>query len=349
MAGCSSGGPVGDNFQVQQVTPELVSSLKTDHAKRYADKVPTPKESINPKPYSYKIGVGDIINIRVWGMESLRESDLQLYNLPEGQGWLVHEDGTIYLPYAGYIKVADLTMVEAQKAVTKELSKYFVKPRVEVSGLKYQSAIVNVTGEVGKPGIQYLSIESSTVLKALQRAEGLKETAAPRLATLRHADGTLVPLDLDALLNRGDARFNLALQPNDLIHVPYNKDDRVFVIGEVMVPSMLRMKQETMSLVEAITLSRGLNEVTADKGKVYVLRGAVVSDAGGDIKTSANHVDVYQLNVENPFYMALAEQFPLEPRDVIYVSARPVTEWSRFINQLLPMSVSPLTDPKRYE
>jgi len=47
-------------------------------------------------------------------------------------------------------------------------------------------------------------------------------------------------------------------------------------------------------------------------------------------------VDVYHLDARNPTAMVLADQFPLRPRDIVYVDAGTLVRFSRVMDLLLP-------------
>ena len=47
---------------------------------------------------------------------------------------------------------------------------------------------------------------------------------------------------------------------------------------------------------------------------------------------------VYHLNAKSPVAFALADQFRLQPGDVVFVGAAGITRWNRFVSQLLPFS-----------
>jgi polysaccharide biosynthesis/export protein len=45
---------------------------------------------------------------------------------------------------------------------------------------------------------------------------------------------------------------------------------------------------------------------------------------------------VFHLNADNPSALALAENFTLRPRDVVYIDPVPLVQWNRIINLILP-------------
>jgi polysaccharide export outer membrane protein len=48
--------------------------------------------------------------------------------------------------------------------------------------------------------------------------------------------------------------------------------------------------------------------------------------------------EIFQLNAESPDALILADQFPLQAHDTVFVGTAGVTQWSRVMNQILPGS-----------
>jgi polysaccharide export outer membrane protein len=55
-------------------------------------------------------------------------------------------------------------------------------------------------------------------------------------------------------------------------------------------------------------------------------------------RSSDVHPLVYHLDAASPVALALAEDFELQPKDVVFVDATSLVRWSRVISLLLPTS-----------
>jgi polysaccharide export outer membrane protein len=108
---------------------------------------------------------------------------------------------------------------------------------------------VQVLGEVSKPG-DFEITEETTLLEVIHRAEGPRVGANLKGATLTRA-GVASPLDLDALLRRGDTKVNVRLQDGDSILVPENRM-KVYVIGEVAKPDTFLLPEQA-TVLDALT------------------------------------------------------------------------------------------------
>ncbi|HXG29836.1 MAG TPA: hypothetical protein VNJ47_13435, partial [Nevskiales bacterium] len=76
---------------------------------------------------------------------------------------------------------------------------------------------------------------------------------------------------------------------------------------------------------------------TANAGRIYVIRGFVdeAQNPGGSVHTRLEPV-IYQLNAKSVDALLLADQFPLKPRDVVFVSSATLVNWNRALAQIIP-------------
>lgn len=286
--------------------------------------------------YEYRIGVGDILTIVVWEHPELTIPAGSFRTAAEG-GNEVKSDGTVFYPYAGNIAVAGLTTSEIKALLVDRLSSVIKKPQIDVRVASFNSQRVYVSGSVQQPGIVPISSVPLTLINAIDRLGGLTDTASWGNVTLSR-NGVATDISLRSLYEDGRWTENVLLQDGDLIHVPRNDAEKIFVLGEVNRPQSLIMSRNGTSLAEALADANGINENRADGRGVYVLRNAGISkDADG---LPVYHATIYNLNAASAVGFMLADKFPLEVRDIVYVSPAPITRWNRFLSQLLPSIIA---------
>jgi polysaccharide export outer membrane protein len=286
--------------------------------------------------YEYRIGVGDILTIVVWEHPELTIPAGSFRTAAEG-GNEVKSDGTVFYPYAGNITVAGLTTSEIKALLVDRLSSVIKKPQIDVRVASFNSQRVYVSGSVQQPGIVPISSVPLTLINAIDRLGGLTDTASWGSITLSR-NGVTTDISLRSLYEDGRWSENLLLQDGDVIHVPRNDAEKIFVLGEVNRPQSLLMSRNGTSLAEALAEANGINENRADGRGVYVLRNTgITNDADG---LPVYHATIYNLNAASAVGFMLADKFPLEARDIVYVSPAPITRWNRFLSQLLPSIIA---------
>jgi polysaccharide export outer membrane protein len=85
------------------------------------------------------------------------------------------------------------------------------------------------------------------------------------------------------------------------------------------------MVNGSMTLTQALGEAGGLNQLSASSRQVYVVRNADQPDPV-----------IYNLDAQSPVALALAENFELNPRDVVFVDASGLARFSRLITLIIP-------------
>jgi polysaccharide export outer membrane protein len=171
---------------------------------------PPPHEDRAPE-FEFRLGAGDVVHLSVFGEEETLERDLA-----------VGPDGNASLPLIGAVPLAGLTLDEARFEIRQRLvDTVLVEPVVSLSLVDMRSHVVQVVGEVERPG-SVPFVRGASVLGALQAAGGPRAASADlgdvRVVRGRMSDPQAYTVDVEAVL-AGEAR-DMWLLPGDLIYVP---------------------------------------------------------------------------------------------------------------------------------
>ena len=283
----------------------------------------------------YRVGPRDILTITVWEHPELTIPAGE-FRSADSAGTLVGEDGNIYFPYAGVIKAAGKTVEEIRTELTKKLSVYIEQVQLDVRVASYRSQRVYVVGEVTTPGIQVVKDIPLTVLEAINLSGGLSPLADSRNITLTRQDKTYT-VNLLSLYEGGDLSQNVRLESGDVLNVPDKSFNKVFVLGESNLVNTIAagtnasqrsrsvfMNKGRLTLTEALSDGGGFNQETSDAARMFVFRGGL------------GKPEIFILNAKSPDALLLADRFPLQPHDVIFIDRAEGIRWNQIINQIQP-------------
>ncbi|WP_175774684.1 polysaccharide biosynthesis/export family protein [Burkholderia anthina] len=316
-----------------EITPALVAQ---QHGRPQGVSADAEIRQLFGKPHPYTIGPGDVLGIVVWDHPELNLPTTQMTGGGAGgdgagassvaAGYTVDANGNVQFAYAGLVHVAGLTEAQASALVTRRLGEYVRKPQLSLRVQAYRSKRVYLDGEVRSPGLQIVNDLPMTLPEAIDRAGGFTATADRSQVSVTRGDKT-VNVSLPALIAAGVNPSSILLRDGDLVRVRAASEAKVFVLGEVSRPATLTLTDGRMSLGEALGDTGGVSQYTSDARQVFVVR-----------RGPGNRPQVYHLDGSAPASFALADQFPLERRDVVFVDSSSLVRWSRVVNLLIPSS-----------
>ncbi len=329
-AGSTGGsGPTGARGEprIVPITPALVRELA---ARQPTGPSPEVRELFGKSP-AYTIGAGDVIGIVVYRHPELMPSQGAVISqqtdatgVSVAPGFIVDGEGEISFPYIGRTKVEGLTESAASEMIARRIAPFVKDPLVSARIHTFRSRRVYVEGDVRMPGLQIFTDVPMTLAEALSRA-GSTNASADRSRIVLTRGGRALTIDLPALQVQGYDAGRIPLRSGDVVNVGTRDDSRVYVMGEILRPSALLMRNGRLSLNEALGDAGGPELQTSSPGQIYVVR-----NASGDVP------DVYHLDAKNPVALALADRFELRPRDVVYIDPVPLVRWNRVISLILP-------------
>src|SRR5690606_41345112 len=94
------------------------------------------------------------------------------------------------------------------------------------------------------------------------------------------------------------------------------EDSKVYMLGDVFAPTAHVMHDGTVTLAQALGEAGGVNPESGNPRQVYVIR------RGDD-----GQPELYHLDVSRPTAYVLAADFPLKPRDIVFVDPAPIVRW----------------------
>ena len=227
-------------------------------------------------------------------------------------------NGRIALPDLPPVEVANLTLEEARQKIQRSYDREIKD--VEIF-LTYRDRIARRVELAGLVAVPSIPVDGRMRLfDALSRARVPSDANLFKSYIIR--DQLLLPVDFRKLLKEGDMSQNIVLRGGDKIYIADPGSATLMVMGEVGVERTLNLPNGFISLRQALAEAHGI-PYTGDKSYIQIIRGNIVKPK------------IYTLSWEHVIHLP-NDSLLLMPGDIVYVAAKPITEWNRFISQLLP-------------
>ncbi len=271
----------------------------------------------NEKPAPYIVAAGDKFDIKVYDNEELNATGLQ-----------VTPDGLVSVGLVGPVKIGGLTLQGATEAIEAKLKKYIINPKVTLIPTEIHSSTFSIVGKVGVPGT-YPIRNNTRLTDAIAMAQGFSvgefKGDTVEMADLEHAfiarKGKVLPVNFVEAIRKGNALHNVPLKHGDYIYIPSTMNQEVYILGEVKTPGYIGYK-EGMTLMQAISYANGRLDTTSAFSAV-IIRGGL------------SHPKVYRIYMED-ILRGKKLDFPIKPRDIIYVPKGGFSEYNVVIKKFFP-------------
>lgn len=264
----------------------------------------------NRRREAYVIGPGDSLDVSVWRHQDAAASVTVDY------------EGNISLPIIGVCKAEGFTPGELTRNIAGRLSRYFQDPQVRLVVSRYYNRRVYLLGEFANPGMQFLE-GNETLLDLIAAAGGVKDTADLSRLTVVRGRGMMIRIDFNQLLAEGNMDLNINIHPNDLVYLPDDKMNQVYVFGEIDRPGIYTIHPGYTAL-EAVMAAGGPTEDAA-LSRTRIYRGSPFSPEEFDVDLR----DILRRGDRET-------NVPLRPQDIVYVPSRFAADFNYYVRQVLP-------------
>ena len=205
----------------------------------------------------YVVGAGDTLTINLWG------------GVTRTITRTVDRDGRIFLPEAGSIELAGLSLAKAQELIGSELKQQFRNAQVAVTVSRLRSVRVYVVGDVQQPGGYDISA-LATPLSALYAAGG--PTAVGSLRTLLHyrSKQLVEKIDLYDFLLHGIRNGSAPFESGDTLLVP-PAGPQIAISGAIKRAAIYELTADETTLASVIedaggfTAAASLSHITIER------------------------------------------------------------------------------------
>jgi polysaccharide biosynthesis/export protein len=238
------------------------------------------------KIFEDKLGPGDNIRIQVF-----QNPELALETR-------ITETGSISYPLIGSVKLAGLTIPEAEKTIGQALQSggFMRQPQVNIVLVQARRKQVSVLGAVGRPGQFPLEASNTHLSDILAIAGGISIAGSDTVIVTGQRDGKPLrrEIDLNAIYMDGKTEGDMVLAGGDVVYVP--RAPVFYVYGEAQRPGSFRLERN-MTFMQALVTAGGPSARGTER-KLRLIR------AGSDGKPKERVPDLFEL---------------VRPDDVIYV------------------------------
>ncbi len=314
-----------ENYIIKDINVDIIEieDLNEDQINIFnSSKIEELKYSINKFPkiynyeYAYALDTSDIISIDLTDTDDIDGT------------YTVDPIGDIDLPFVGKINVKNLTLAETKKKLISLLKQYYKSYDLQIKIEEFNSSKVYVLGAVRNQITISLDQKPIKLIDAAIQANYNPNSADKNFGNkgLLRRDNRVYKIDINKIFKSIDDKENFFLKKNDVIFIDRNSD-ALHVFGEVTKPGIYFPNLD-YSITELIS-SAGMNQLTADASKVYIIR----EDYSSFLK-----LNIFKLDVSDPINLVLGKRFKLKPKDIIYIPPTKLVKLNRVISLLIPQT-----------
>ena len=302
-------------ININKLTNEEIDSYSEDQINDLENNIKNYSEIYDYR-YEYILGPSDTININLTDTDDLDGT------------YEIDEDGMIDLPFIGKIKIDRLSLNETQNLLIQTIKSFYKNPDLQIIVEEYNSSKVYIVGAVRNQITISLNQKPLTLIEAAIQANfnpGSEDRLFGTTGLLRR-ENKVYQINLTNIFKSKDKKENFYLKKDDVILIEKNLNS-IHVFGELSSKGTF-YPDMNYSLTDLVS-ARGINQMTSNAKKVYVIR---------EKYESFLEVDVFQLNVRNPINLIAGKKFKVKKGDIVFIPPTELVKWNRTISLLLPQT-----------
>ena len=335
----------GRGIQIVDVNDGVAHRLLESHASRLLS------DALSGAPgNSEVVGPGDVLEVSIWEAPPATLFSLTTGSSPPSLGMpssvvpsnaatlpaqTIASDGTIYVPFAGNTLVTGKSLREIEAEITRKLRGRAHEPQVLVRLIANNTAYVTVVGDVNNSVRMPLTPRGEHLLDALAVAGGTKTPVEKMTLQVTRGDG-VYSLPLETVIR--DPRQNIPLRAGDVVTALFQPFSFT-ALGATGKSDEINFEARGISLAQALARSGGLVDTRSNAEGVFIFRfesKQALAFAADVPATPDGRVPViYRVDLRDPRSFFVAQSFPMENKDVLYIANAPGSELQKFLNLLL--------------
>ncbi len=289
---------------------------------------------------SLPLGVGDIVQVSIFESQSgglfiPNDAGSRPGNYVTLPQQTIDRDGTLSVPYAGRVRASGRAVEDVQRDIEDVLANRAIEPQVVITKVESRSAQVAVLGDVRTPSKIELTEAGERILDVLSEAGGLSAPGVETYVTLQRR-GKSATVQYDHLV--ATPSENIYVAPGDTILV--DRERRTYLaFGASGLNGRFDFEESNLTLGEALGKAGGLLDARANPAQLMLYRTvekSFLSKLGVDTaKFAGDTVPViFRANLRDPGAFFAVQKFPMQDKDVIYVSNSDSVEVLKFLEIL---------------
>jgi len=333
----SGTGPELGGIQFVEVTDQVARQLLARRSTRLFSELLG-----STLPNTEMIRPGDVVEVTLWeapppalftgGVEVRGITSATAPRATTFPEQMVNGEGNINIPFVGQVRVVGQLPTQVEAEIVKKLTGIANQPQVLVRRTHNLSSDVTVVGEVARSARIPLTPRGERLLDALAAVGGVRQPVnKTTIQVTRGKDVQALPLDIIIR----DPNQNVPLQPGDVVTALFQPLSFT-ALGAAGKSAEIDFEAQGISLAQALARAGGVQDQRADARGVFIFRfepreALTWPRQPVEVTPEGKVPVIYRLNLDDPASFLVSQSFPINDRDVLYISNASLAELQKFL------------------